>query len=104
MCPAACAPSPEPDSSARYAATSARQPNTGSTSSTPSSCSPRDVPGSHQQLDCSRLSPRYTYLTSYYRFNRGNGCEGRCAVTLDGDRERTHNRLLSPQEAGPGIS
>lgn len=43
--PAACAPSPGPDSSARSAAASPPPPNTAATSSTPSSCSPRANPG-----------------------------------------------------------
>jgi transposase len=41
----ACAPSPAPASSARYAATSLPPPNTISASSTRSSCSPKDSPG-----------------------------------------------------------
>jgi hypothetical protein len=43
--PAACAPSPAPASSARYAATYPPPPNTASASSTPSSCSPKANPG-----------------------------------------------------------
>jgi hypothetical protein len=49
--PAACAPSPEPNNSARYAATSPPPPSTASNSSTPSSCSPRGAPGCPQQTD-----------------------------------------------------
>jgi transposase len=41
----ACAPSPAPASSARYAATYPPPPNTASASSTPSSCSPKANPG-----------------------------------------------------------
>ena len=42
---AACAPSPAPASSARYAATYPPPPNTASASSTPLSCSPKANPG-----------------------------------------------------------
>lgn len=46
--PAACLPSPEPDSSAQYAATCPRPPSTANTSSIPSPCSPRDTSGCPQ--------------------------------------------------------
>jgi hypothetical protein len=66
--PAACAPSPEPNSFARYAATSPPPPSTANTSSPPSSCSPRDAPG----------SPQFRDLTSYVI-----GCRSTCHLSAD---------------------